>query len=172
MLAPAVPRAPCYTISVPDPLTFKRYRLEIDGVVQGGFENAEGLESRVQVIEFQESEDGPIKKKPGPTRYADLRLQRGFVNSFWLWKWHQRVEAGAGETRDGQLVVLGEDGEEIARFELYGIFPAGWKGPPMDEDEEEGGSVEELRLAVDRWERISDMVPAPATDPEHDTQGD
>jgi phage tail-like protein len=155
---------------VTDPLVYKRFRLEIDGMVQGGFEAAEGLESRIHVIEYQDSEDGPIKKKPGGPRYADIRLQRGFVNAFFLWKWYGRVKAGDAETRDGKLVVMGEGGEEIAAFQLFSMFPAGWKGPLVDEDAE-GTMVDELRLAVDRWERISDTVPPPQTDPQQD-QGD
>ena len=57
------------------------FKVEIEGVTQGAFKNVEGLDSETEVVEFQDGEDIVLRKRPGRTKYSNLTLKRGYINT-------------------------------------------------------------------------------------------
>jgi phage tail-like protein len=61
-----------------DPLNNYNFKVEIDGIQVGGFSEASGLESTVEVVEYREGGlNNTVHKLPGKTTYSDIVLKRG-----------------------------------------------------------------------------------------------
>jgi phage tail-like protein len=45
------------------------FRVEIEGVTMAAFRNVEGLDSKTEVVEFQDGNDVVLRKRPGRTSY-------------------------------------------------------------------------------------------------------
>jgi phage tail-like protein len=67
-----------------DHLVTSKFKIEIDGVTQGAFAAKDGFESTTEVVHY--ADDIIERKRPGRTRYSNIILKRGFVNTDELWK--------------------------------------------------------------------------------------
>jgi phage tail-like protein len=122
----------------------------------GGFKSLSGMDSETEVVEFLEGGDsGVIRKLPGRTKYSNIVLKRGIIDSAQndLWNWRKNIIDGVPDRRDGAIILMRRDGSEVLRYEFFEAFPVVWRGFSLDA----GGSdvaVEEIALAVERIERI------------------
>lgn len=131
------------------------FLVEIDAMTPGNFRNVEGLDSETEVIEVRSGgDDEVIRKVPGRTSYANIVLQAApdnpVLDEFWLWR--QQVVAGELDRRNGSIVMLDRQGNEVVRYNFERGWPSKWKGPgPVGKGTEV--SMEEIVLAVERIER-------------------
>jgi len=128
------------------------FKVEIAGVTVGKFMDVMGLESLTDVIEFTDGDDLIVRKRPGRTRCSNIILRRGFINSDELWKWREKVIDGAVERRNGSIIICGEDGNEITRYNFFEAWPCRWKLSPLQSNESKN-LVEVIELAVEKIER-------------------
>ncbi len=133
------------------------FKLEIDGVIQAGFKEVSGLESETETIEYQDGDDGTVRRRPGPTKYQNIVLKRGFINDPALLEWYKKVTEGVTEKKSGSVIVLDRAGQEAMRYNFYGAWPVNLQGPALDTKGDthqvEGlRVVEELELAYERIE--------------------
>ena len=135
-----------------DPLGNYNFRVEIEGVTQGAFKAVEGLDSSTEVIEYQDGDDLTLRKRPGRTRYSNIVLKRGFVNSDEFWRWRKAVIDGRLERKSGSIILLDDSGGEVIRYNFYEGWPCVWKGFDLD-GRGADSSVEEIEIAVERMER-------------------
>ena len=70
------------------------FKVEIEGVTQGAFRNVEGLDSETEIVEYQDGDDIILRKRPGRTKYSNVILKRGYINSTELWDWRKEVIDG------------------------------------------------------------------------------
>jgi phage tail-like protein len=128
------------------------FRVEIEGVTMAAFRNVEGLDSKTEVVEFQDGNDVVLRKRPGRTSYSNITLKRGYVNTSELWEWRKQVMDGVVARKSGSVILLGDDGSEIMRYNFFEAWPCSWKGFTLD-GKGNDVNVEELELAVEKIER-------------------
>lgn len=129
-----------------------RFLIEIEGVTQGAFAACEGLEARVDVVEFADGNDFLARKRPGRARYANVVLKRGVVGKDELWKWFKTVLDGQVERRAGSIILLNDGAEEVLGYNFFEAWPCRWKSLVLEANSA-STLVEELELAVEKIER-------------------
>ena len=128
------------------------FKVEIEGVTVGAFRNVEGLDSETEIVEFQDGDDIILRKRPGRTKYSNIVLKRGYINTDELWIWRKKVIDGVVERKSGSVILCGDDGGEIMRYNFYEGWPCKWKGFSLD-GKGTDVNIEELELAVEKIER-------------------
>lgn len=105
--------------------------LEVEGIATSGFASVSGLSAETEVIEYRDGSDNIVRKLPGRTTYADITLKRGYVGDDALhdWIWSNLGPDGTPDRRDGALVIVGRDGNPVARYRFAGGWPCRWEGP-------------------------------------------
>jgi phage tail-like protein len=128
------------------------FKIEIEGVTQGAFKNVEGLDSETEIVEYQDGDDIILRKRPGRTKYSNITLKRGYINTDELWMWRKAVVDGLVERKSGSVILCGDDGSEIMRYNFYEAWPCKWKGFTLD-GKGTDTNVEEIELAVEKIDK-------------------
>ena len=128
------------------------FKVEIEGVTVGAFSRVEGLESSTEVVEYQDGEDIILRKRPGRTSYANIVLTRGYTNNDELWTWRKAVVDGKVERKSGSVILCGDDGSEIMRYNFFEGWPCRWRFGELD-GQGNGTAIEILEVAVEKIER-------------------
>ncbi|WP_425261736.1 phage tail protein [Rubrivivax sp. RP6-9] len=129
-----------------------RFRIEIEGVTQGAFAACDGLEVRVDVVDFNDGDDGTARKRPGRTRYGNIVLRRGSTLDTALWDWFKQVADGRVERKAGSVIVCNDVGDEVYRYNFFEGWPCRWKSLELDA-QDAGTLIEEIEIAVEKIER-------------------
>jgi phage tail-like protein len=129
-----------------------RFKIEIEGVIQGGFKSVSGLDSETEVVEYRDGY-GVVQKRPGRPKFGNITLERGVTDGHGLLDGYTAAIRGASEHQSGSIIILDQAGEtEVARFILEGLDFVRWKAPELNAHSD-SHAVEELELAVERVER-------------------
>jgi phage tail-like protein len=129
-----------------------KFKIEIEGVTQGAFVACDGLEARVDVIDFNDGDDLIARKRPGRARCANIVLRRGTTRSTELWDWFKAVADGRVERKAGSIIVCDDAGQEVFRYNFFEGWPCRWKSLELDA-QKPGTLVEEIEIAVEKIER-------------------
>ncbi len=113
------------------------FKVEISGVNAGYFKRVSGLSAEIEVIEFQDGDDLVLRKRPGPARFGDVTLEKGYIATDDLFNWWRAARDGQYDRRDISVVLNDNAGNEIRRWNLFGCWPRKWETGPL-----EGGSSE------------------------------
>ena len=81
-----------------------------------------------------------------------MTLKRGYINNTELWDWRKEVIDGKVSRKSGSIILCGDDGEEIMRYNFYEAWPCKWKGFTLD-GKGTDVNVEEVELAVEKLEK-------------------
>lgn len=135
-----------------DYLPAHNFKIEIDGVIQGGFKEITGLESEVEVIEYKDGDDPVIRKRAGKAKYRNIVLKRGVVSDASLLHWFQSVLAGKTDRKSGSIIYLDREGNEVVRYNFFEAWPCRWKAPELN-SQSDTHTVEEIEFVVERVER-------------------
>ena len=115
-----------------DPYRGFRFRVEIDGSVEGGFQSITGIERQSQIEVYRE---GGINNYEHQlitlNSHPPLVLKRG-ITDVYLWNWHQEVINGDVVRKTISVVLLGETGEEAWRWICADAFPSKWTLGDLD----------------------------------------
>lgn len=124
-----------------DPYLGFRFKVEIEGVMVGGFSQAAGLEVEVETEDYQEGgANGFAHKLPKPVKHPNLVLKRGMTDADALWKWLHSV-GRKGEKIDRKtvrVIMLDSEGGEKVSWRCLRAYPVKWSGPDLNSD---GNSV-------------------------------
>ena len=117
-----------------DPYMGYNFRVEIAGLVVGGFTEVTGLQLEIEVKDYQEGgQNNYIHKLPGAARYpSNLVLKRGLTDADILWKWHQDVMRGRIVRKNGSIILLDDTGTEKWRWNFSNAYPVRWIGPQFN----------------------------------------
>ena len=137
-----------------DPYKNFNFRVEIDGIQSAGFSEVTGLSSEVECIEYREGGDLTVRKLAGLRKYSNIVLKRGVTKSADLQTWHQNVLNGVTDRRNGAVILLDEERNEVVRWNFFNAFPRKWDGPHLKGDGNEV-AIESLELCVEGIERSS-----------------
>jgi phage tail-like protein len=136
----------------PDPLRGFRFRIEIDGVQQGGFMSVSGIERETKIEPYREGGINDFEHQLAVgTVYPPLVLKRGLVDPD-LWNWHQDVIGGTIERRTITLFILDDAGEQAWHLTVEGAFPAKWTGNDLDATSN-GIAAESIEFVHHGWSR-------------------
>lgn len=138
-----------------DPLRNFRFRLEIGGINEAHFSEVTGFDITTDVIDYREGDEPThVRKLPGLTKYGTVTLKRGITDSMDLYNWYKDVVAGKVRRETVAIIVLDEEGNDKARFQISEAWPM--KYDPMDLNAKGNDvSIETLELANEGVERTA-----------------
>lgn len=136
-----------------DPYLNFNFLVEIDGIARAAFHEVSGFDSTVDVIEHREGGDNTTPRKlPGMTKHSNIVLKWGMTDDAQLYQWHRDVVRGVVQRRNGSIVLLDRRGQETARWNFFGAWPAKWDGPDFNAEGNDV-AIETLELAHEGVER-------------------
>ncbi len=95
------------------------FRLELEGVVVGGFESCGPLSQESEMVEQHEGGSRTaVDKRNGKFKTENVKAKRGSSNDMSLWLWWRNVKAGIHDIRSGCVVALNPAGDEICRYPM------------------------------------------------------
>jgi len=112
-----------------DPYQGYRFLVEIDGIVSTGFTEVIGLNITTDVIEYREGNNPEASYAliPGLNHYGPIILRRGLTSNMELWNWMEKTLDGDVERKNMAIVITGPTGSQVARFEMWGCWPSGYR---------------------------------------------
>ena len=118
-----------------DPYLSYRFRVEIDGLIIGGFSEVSGLQVETDTEEYREGGvNDYVHRIPKITKYTNITLKKGMADSDTLWKWHQNVVDGRIERKNGRIILLDSEGDEKWYWTFENAYPVKWLGPDFKAD--------------------------------------
>jgi phage tail-like protein len=136
-----------------DPYRSYNFKVEIDGIIQAGFQEAGGLDSSTDPIDYREGTDpNHVRKLTGLNKVSPITLKRGITDSTELWVWRQTVVNGKAERRNVSIVLLDDTGMEKLRWNVRNAWPSKWTGPAFNASTA-GIAVESLELTHEELEK-------------------
>lgn len=134
-----------------------RFLLEIEGVAKAGFRTCRLPAASSDVIEYREGNDpNRPRRLAGLNRGGTLVLKTGVAaDTMELFEWRKLVEQGKVDDarRRIAVVLLDEEGEAGARWEMARAWPRRYEGPPLEATGKDV-AVESLEVVVEELERV------------------
>jgi phage tail-like protein len=136
-----------------DPYKGFNFRVEIDGISLAAFSEVGCLESETAVIEYRVGgEPNTVRKLPGLTKYANIVLRRGITQDAELWSWRTNIIDGRADRRNGAIVLLDDEGNEVVRWNFFQGWICKWEGPALNARGNEV-AIETIAIAHEGLER-------------------
>ncbi|MGA2121241.1 MAG: phage tail protein [Methanoregula sp.] len=139
-----------------DPYRNFRFRLEIDGITQAGFNEVIFGNATTEVIEYREGSDPPrMRKLSGLTRYGTIQLKWGITNTMDLYKWYKAItDSGAGAVRKNMSIILvDESGSDKSRWDIEHAWPTRYD-PPDFSAQDSRVAIELLEITHEGFQRV------------------
>ena len=117
-----------------DPYLNFNFLVEIEGETAAGFSEADLPEGRVETVAYREGSDrtSAARLLPGRVAYGPLVLRRGFAGDPALFQWLLAIAQGNLDRRNVSVVLLDEQRQEVARWNLRRAWPTKWDGPALN----------------------------------------
>ena len=136
-----------------DPYRSFNFMVEIDGIVQAGFQEISGLDVSTDPVDYREGTDlNHPRKLSGLNKYSPITLKRGITDSDELWKWRQTVIDGKVERKTGSIILLDETGAEKIRWDFVNGWPTKWTGPSFNSTSATV-AIETLEITIEELKR-------------------
>lgn len=140
------------------PFSTFNFRLELQygdsgqPICDAEFSDISGLEISMEPKTLRE---GGNNRRPihlvGPVSYGQATLKRGMTRDFGLWDWFEAVQQtdGHGIRADGEIAILGSDGQDDAvRYAITGCLPVKIKLPDLSAKDGQI-AIEEMQIVYD-----------------------
>jgi phage tail-like protein len=117
-----------------DPYLDFNFRVEIDNIAAAAFREAELPEGRIGAVAYRDGTDrtSAARLLPGRVEYGPLILRRGFAGDASLFEWWQAVSQGALDRRNVAVILLDEQGQDVARWHLRRAWPTKYAAPSLN----------------------------------------
>lgn len=116
-----------------DPYHGYNFLVEIDGIMQAGFQECTGLDASTDSIDYRNGSDpNHVRKLSGLNKYSTITLRSGITDSDELWRWRQTVIEGRMERKNGSIILLDDAGNEKLRWNFLNAWPSKWTGPTFN----------------------------------------
>jgi phage tail-like protein len=136
-----------------DPYRNFSFLIEIDGITQAGFSDCTGFGASTDPIEYREGgENRTVRKLPGMTKYNNITLKWGITDSRELYDWYRDVVNGKIERKNGSIILLDLQGQEVLRWNFFNGWPSKWDGPDFTAKGNDV-AIETLEIANEGTER-------------------
>ncbi len=137
-----------------DPIRNFRFKIECDGVQNGGFSEVSGFDLSIDVIEYREGgEPTTPRKLPGLTKYSNITFKAGVVDQN-LYTWIIECVGGTIERKDLTLNAYGEEDADtvIASWTIENAWPVKYTAPDFNATGNDV-AVESLEIAHESLKR-------------------
>jgi phage tail-like protein len=115
-----------------DPFGSFNFRVEIEGLLVGGFSECTGLEIDIEIEEYREGGlNDYVHGFAGRAKYPALVLKRGLTISDTLWTWHQDVINGQFTRKNGTIYLLNTQRVPTIWWNFRNAIPTKWSGPSL-----------------------------------------
>jgi phage tail-like protein len=118
-----------------DPYPRSSFRVEIDGLTTAAFTDVTPPGASAAVVLYRAGSDPLGQSRPmrGNVSVDRLTLRRGFDGNHELYLWWSEVRQGKPTARRNlSIVLLDEQGQEVARWNVRGAFPASHRFEHLD----------------------------------------
>jgi phage tail-like protein len=106
-----------------DPYRGFNFRVEIDNITVGAFSDVSGLSSDGDIVEFRDAaRQLHVRKLTGLRKFSSITLKRGYTDNRELWNWRNNIVKGTPDRRNGAIVLMDEERNDVLRWE----FEGGW----------------------------------------------
>jgi phage tail-like protein len=116
-----------------DPFRDYNFRLEIDNLPVAAFSEASGLTSDGDVVDYRTGVDVPLtaRKLPGLRKFGPITLKRGVIKDSSLWDWYRNIATGTADRRNGTVVLMDEQRQDVMRWHFESGWPNKIEGPSL-----------------------------------------
>jgi phage tail-like protein len=116
------------------PYRAMNFRVEIDGIASASFSECTGLGSSIDVVEYREGGDPSLstRKLPGLRKYTNITLKRGITGNRDLYDWHRKILGGELVRRNGSVILLDDQRQEVVRWNFLNGWICKYEGPTLD----------------------------------------
>jgi phage tail-like protein len=104
-----------------------KFRVEIDGIIQAGFNECSCGDSTTKLSEYREGTELPNNIKfSGQTKYGNITLKWGITDSLDLYNWHKQfvVSGTAGARKNISIILIDEAENEKSRWNIVDAWPS------------------------------------------------
>ncbi|MHA6485328.1 phage tail protein [Paenibacillus sp. strain BS8-2] len=116
-----------------DPYRNFRFRVEVEGLEQAGFNEVSGFDASIDVIEYREGNELTTPRKlPGLTKYGNITLKWGTTDSVELYEWLQECVEGTIERKTITIIALDEEGNDVATWQVIEAWPVRYTAPSFN----------------------------------------
>lgn len=136
-----------------DPFKAYNFIVEIDGIVEAGFTECYGLDSRTEIIAYREGADAGVRYLPGRARYQNITLRRGITDSKAFADWRKSTVNGEFSRRSGSIILRDDRHNEVARWNFREGWPCRLSGPGLNAMLNEV-AIEEIEICHEGIERV------------------
>lgn len=110
-----------------------RFKVELDGLLVGGFSEVTGIQSEIEVMEYPEGGLNTYKHVwAKQVKYPRIVLKRGVAQSSELWDWYDGAANGKIKRKSGSIILHNYAGEEVCRWNFFEAYPVKWSGPELN----------------------------------------
>jgi len=139
-----------------DPYRGFRFRVEIGGVQQAGFNECAFADSSTEMVEYREGIDPThARKLSGQSKYGNVTLKWGITDSLELYEWYRKVvDKGAlGNRQNVAITLIDEAGADKCRWDLENAWPMKYD-PPDFNAKGNDVAIETLEIVTESYKRV------------------
>ncbi len=115
-----------------DPLLSFRFHAEIDGLLFAGFSDVSGLNVEIETERYQEGGvNNYVHILPKNAKYQNIVLKKGIAYSSAMWDWMKDVAGGIIKQRNGRIILMDYNGNEIWYWKFQNAYPVKWTGTDL-----------------------------------------
>ena len=137
---------------MPDEAPYRNFnfRVEIDGLPELGFQEVVIPGLRIEVVEYRTGADASdTRKLPGRASTGNLVLRRGIDQDLALWTWFKTIRDGNLDRRNGSIVLMDFERNEVRRWSVFAAWPTAYEFSPLHASKNEV-AIETIELACER----------------------
>jgi phage tail-like protein len=138
-----------------DPFRGFKFRIQIDGINKAGFREVSGLDAATDTVDYRDGDGDTIRKLAGLKKFSNITLKRGITDDQDLWKWRSLVMDGKikDARKNGQIILLDDEGKEAAEWTFTDGWPAKWTGPSFNATANEV-AIDTIEIAHEGLKRV------------------
>ena len=111
-----------------DPYGAFNFRVEIEGIVVGGFSEVSGLKIETEVYTIKEGGLNFFEHKlPKSTKFSDISFKRG-ITDWDLYNWYLEVINGKINRKNGSIILYDKAKDEELIWYFFNAYPIRWEG--------------------------------------------
>lgn len=140
-----------------DPYRQFRFRVEIDGITQAGFNEVSFADTTTDPVEYREGTEPPVfRKLSGLTKYGNITLKWGITDSMDIYNWRQQIiDTGAeGARKNMAIILVDEAGGDKARWDIVEAWPSKYDPPDFSAKGNEV-AIETMEIVHEGFKRVS-----------------
>lgn len=139
-----------------DPYMSYNFVIEIDGLLTGNFAEVTGLESEINIEEYQEGGVNEYTHKfPNHIVYQPLVLSHGLTDLDTLWNWYEAARDGNVKFKNGTIMLLDRQRLPVTWWNFKNAYPVKWSGPQFN-------AAQDSQVAIERVELVHQGISKPA----------